>query len=116
VLARPLGRTYDRDPFVGYADIVDQGSTPFPVAPEVLADKRLTPGTTVVVATINGETRAWPTSPARTVTDTVGGVEVLVSTDGVGGSVRDQAGEPIPTRTSFWFAIVASFPEATIGL
>lgn len=115
VLARPSRRSYDRDPFVGCGARVDQGRTPFPVSAEVFADQRLTPGTAVVVATVEGETRAWPVAPARTVTDVVGGLAVTETTDGVGGVVTNSVGARVPNRTSLWFAIVTSFPNATVG-
>ena len=115
VMSRPPNRTYGRDPFVGYVERVEQGRTPFPVSEGVLNDGRLSPGTTVVVATIGDETRAWPVTPERTLTDRVGDVEVTVTLDGTGGTVVDAAGDELPTRTSLWFAIVASFPEATVG-
>jgi len=115
VMMRPAGRTYDRDPFVGYQDLVNEGVTPFPVESGALADGRLPAGERVLVATINGETRAWPTSPARTVEDSVGGIDVVVTTDGIGGSGVDPGGVRLATRSSFWFAIVAAFPEVTVG-
>ncbi len=116
VMERPVndGR-YDRDPFVGYAGRVDDGFTPFPVSSEALADQRLTPGSSVLVTTIEGETRVWPVAPPRVVEDSVAGVDVTVVLNGVGGSVADAQGVPLPTRTSLWFAIVASFPDATVG-
>ncbi|MFQ5558453.1 MAG: DUF3179 domain-containing (seleno)protein, partial [Acidimicrobiales bacterium] len=114
VLARLPGRDYSRDPFVSYAETVDSGRTPFPVDPDVLADDRLTPATSVIVAESGGEVRAWPVAPERTVVDEVAGIAVEVVTDGVGGRVTAD-GVPQGVRTSFWFAIVASFPEVTVG-
>lgn len=117
LLSQLPGRNYARDPFVGYADRVDAGQTPFPVSDEALADGRLSAGTSVVVATIDGETRAWPVSPERQVEDRVGDTDVTVTLDGeVGGTVvRTDDGTPVGTRTSLWFAVVASFPEVTVG-
>ncbi len=115
VMSRPPNRTYGRDPFVGYVDRVEQGRTPFPVSEGVLNDGRLSPGTTVVVATVGDETRAWPVTPERTVTDRLGGSELTITLDGTGGTVVGADGETLPNRTSLWFAIVASFPDATVG-
>lgn len=115
VLARPGGRAYDRDPFEGYAERVDDGRTPFPVSAEALTDDRLTSGATVVVATVDGETRAWPVEPARTIDDRIGTTEVTVTVDGTGGTIVDSAGNTLAVRTSLWFAIVAAFPDVTVG-
>lgn len=116
VLERPIndGR-YDRDPFIDYTDNVDQGLTPFPVSQEALADQRLTPGSSVLVTTVEGETRVWPVDPPRIVEDSVGGVDVTVELNGVGGTIVDADGASLPSRTSLWFAIIASFPDATVG-
>jgi hypothetical protein len=115
VMVRPRLGNYDRDPFVGYQDRVDQGLAPFPVESGALEDERLAPGDRVVVATIDGETRAWPTTPTRSVEDTLAGTTVTVDADGIGAAVTDSSGNLIATRSSFWFAIVASFPDVTIG-
>lgn len=115
VMARPRLGNYERDPFVGYQDRVDQGLTPFPVGSGALEDERLAPGARVVVATIEGVTRAWPTTPARSIEDTLAGTTVTVDADGIGATVTDSAGNLIATRSSFWFAIVASFPDVTVG-
>ena len=114
VMARPRLSNCDRDPFVGYQDRVDQGLAPFPVESGALEDERLAPGDRVVVATIDGETRAWPTTPTRSVEDTLAGTTVTVDADGIGAAVTDSSGNLIATRSSFWFAIVASFPDVTI--
>lgn len=115
VMVRPPGRSSDRDPFVGYADRVDGGSTPFPVSGGVLDDDRLSPGAMVLVATVDGVTRAWPVEPARTVTDRIGDIDVTVTVDGTGGQVVSDGGDGLPTRTSMWFAVVASFPDVAVG-
>ncbi len=115
VMVRPFGRSFDRDPFVGYADRVDDGRTPFPVSPDALADGRLSSGTAVVVVTVDGETRAWAVSPPRTVADRIGDTDVTVTVDGTGGTVVDAGGSVLPARASLWFAAVASFPEVTVG-
>lgn len=115
VLQRPPRRDYSRDPFAGYADIVDAGSTPFPVSDDALTDGRLTPGTTVAVVTLDGQARAWPVSPARTIDDALGETTVTVETDGTGALVTTADGERVPVRVSMWFAVVASFPDVTVG-
>jgi len=115
VLSRPGGRAYDQNPFEGYAERVDEGRTPFPVSAEALADDRLASGDTVVVATLEGETRAWPVEPPRSSDARIGTIEVTVTVDGTGGSVVDGAGNAVPTRTSLWFAIAAAFPDVTVG-
>ncbi len=116
VLARQPGEETLPDPFSTLAEGLDSGFAPGQIDPEVLADGRLTPGATVVAVTVGDETRAWPVTPARTITSEVGGHNVTVALDGTGATVVDtDTGRPLPNRSSFWFAIVASFPAVELG-
>lgn len=114
VMERPAGRSYDRDPFVGIGASLDAGRTPFPVDPSVFADDRLPPSTRVVIVEIDGETRAFPTAPARTIDDTVAGHAVSITADGVGATVVGPDGS-LPVRFSYWYAALAAFPEISVG-
>lgn len=160
VLSRDLGfdRRYERDPFLGYAERVDQGETPFPVRDEVLADDRLSPATQVLGVDLDGEATAYPIEPLghAAVNDTVGDQRVAVFVDADGGAAAafdpmaggtsltfetapdtrftdtetgstwdltgqaidgELAGEQldgVPSRSTFWFAYVASFPDAEV--
>ncbi len=113
VMERPAGRAYG-DSFEGYAGVLDGGRTPFPLRTDTLADERLASSAPVVYATIDGETVAWDPAPARSFVDEVGGVEVAVTTDGLGAVVTVD-GEPIPTRSSFWFAALTAFPDIELS-
>ena len=115
VLARPEGGDYTRDPFIGYAQRVDAGSTPFPVSDEALADDRLSAGTAVVVATIGDETKAWPVAPARSISSTLGPELVEVTTDGIGGTVQLPSGGAVPVRVSLWFAGGCGVSRGCVG-
>ena len=116
VLARPLGRDYSRNLFSGYSELVDSGRTPFPVDPEAFEDDRLRSGETVVVIEFGAGVWAWPVQPAMEVDQLIGDTLLRIVTDGTGGTVtRLDTGELLPTRTSMWFAIVASFPEVNVG-
>ncbi len=115
VMVRPAGRDFSRDPFSSYGDTLDSGRTPFPVSDGVMDDDRLASSARVVVVTQNGATRAWAASPARTVQDEVGGLVVTVTLDGVGGSVVDEDGRLVPSRTAFWFSIVSAYPDIKLG-
>lgn len=158
VLSRRTGynRDYDRDPFRGYQDFVDQGAFLFPVS-EAGMDPRLSPGARVLVLEVGGEVRAYPLEALApgVVEDRVGGEEVVVFLveegpsgaafrplvegmrlsfmweDGVfvdreTGSAWDLTGraidgplrgaqlEALPTKTSFWFAVVAAVPHIEV--
>lgn len=114
IMEEPFGRSYDRDPFSSYADVLDGGRTPFPLRTNALGDDRLASSAQVVFATIDGETVAWNPAPARTFTDEVGGLAVEVVTDGLGAVVTAD-GEPVPTRSSFWFAAITAFPDIELS-
>ena len=114
VMARD-GRDYSTDIFAGYAEVLDAGRTPFPVSDGVFDDDRLAPSARVIVATINGESRAWATSPARTVEDEVGWVAVRLVMDGVGGAITDAEGTPLPSASAFWFSVVSAYPDIDLG-
>jgi len=115
VLARLPGEQNLPDPFFDLAGRIDTGLTPRFLNPDALADNRFTPGATVVVATIGEITAAWPVVPVGTVITEVAGRTVSITVDGTGGTVTDAAtGERLPTRTSMWFAIAASFPNIVV--
>jgi hypothetical protein len=158
VLSRDTGydRNYDRDPFLGYAEIVNNGRFAFPVS-EAGRDARLQPATQVLAVRVGDEARAYPVSElGRAATmDTIGEQAVVVFTDLDGqtgaafqpvlegqsltfelkdgafadretGSTWDLAGRAIngplqgaqlpalPSKTSFWFAIIAAEPDITV--
>ncbi len=117
VLARPEGRSYDRDGFAGYAERVDEGRVPFPVRAEALDDDRLASSARVIVAEdpATGQVRAWPTDPAREVEDRFGGATVTVVADGTGATVRTADGRLLATRSAFWFSIVSAYPDVEVG-
>ncbi len=115
VMVRPDGRDYSQDSFANYGDVLDSGRTPFPVSDGVLDDDRLPPSARVVVATIDGESRAWATSPARVVDDELGGVAITVTTDGTGARIVDADGEAVPLRSAFWFAVLTTNPDIELG-
>lgn len=122
LLSRELGfsRDYTRDPFSSYADRVNAGSTPFPVNPEALADDRLRPATRVIAIEVGDDAVAVPVIGLLTDLEvTVGGVDHVVRPDGGGGAqafavTADGTLEPAPSRSTFWFAYVASFPNARV--
>lgn len=114
VMERPAGRSYDRDLFASYGGVLERGRTPFPLRSDTLTDDRLPSSAPVVYASIDEETVAWNPQPARSFTDTVGGVQVEVITDGRGAVVTVD-GEPIPTRSSFWFAALTVFPDLVLS-
>jgi len=116
VLSRLPGEEFLPDPFMGMAERIDGGLTPRDLAPGVLEDRRLTPGSTVVVANFDRTPVAWPVAPPRTFTSEISGQMFTVDTDGTGATITDSAtGETIPLRTSLWFAVVAAFPGTIIG-
>jgi hypothetical protein len=155
VLTRDLSfnRDYSQDRFAGYADRVDQGLIPFPVAEGVLEDTRLTPATRVVLVDGATDAVAVPVTEERSVTtfDVDGQPVVVLSNTGAGaafsglldgalleltpspagfvdratGIAFDLAGRDVggsdtrlvqvPSRSSFWFAVVAAFPDVTIA-
>ena len=152
-----FARDYSRNPFVGYADRVNDGQTPFPVSAEAMQDDRLLPATLVIGVEVQAEAAAVPleASAGLAIHETVGGSNVVVLVDeaGQGGGVYEPvagdmtltltpagnslftdaetnsswdvagraiggplAGTQLPaigSRTTFWFAYVASFPHAT---
>lgn len=123
ILSRDLGFTidYTRDPFVGYAERVNDGFTPFPVDPVALADSRLPAATQVVAIEAGGEAVAVPVEALTGDFELeVGGDSFVVAPDGAGGASvfaldPDGARTPAPSRSTFWFAYVASFPDARVA-
>ncbi len=154
VLSRETGyrRDYSRDPFLGYALLVDRGDFFFPVS-EKGRDPRLSPAEVVLAVEVGDSRRAYPLKALgdAALNDTLGGKRVVILSRKEGpsgaayvpeiegreltfeirngdlvdretGSLWDLAGlaltgplagsrlEPLPTRTTFWFALVASFP------
>lgn len=116
VLSRLPGEGLLPDPFSDLADRIDNGLAPRDLDTEVLNDKRLSPGTTVVVTDIDGAQVAWPVAPARTFSTEVAGRRVTVTADGTGATIVDSvSGDVLPSRSSLWFAVVAAFPDSVIG-
>jgi hypothetical protein len=105
------GRRYEGDPFASYAGFVDSGSFPFPVSDEVAGDTRLPLSTLVITVTIDGTTFAVPTTGVARTVDVAG---VRVNIDGVGGGDAALDASPYPSRSTFWFAAVASFPDIVL--
>ena len=81
VLSRETGfpRSYDRDPFAGYRDQVNDERFPFPVSADAL-DGRLAAGDEVLGLTVGGESRAYSARALgnAAVSDTLGGEEIVV--------------------------------------
>ena len=124
IITRDLGfrRDYTRDPFVGYAErLNDGGSTPFPVDEDAFNDGRLPPAAQVIAIEANGEAAAVPIEQLTGEFEfEVGGDQFLVVPDFTGGAEAfaiDGEGNrsPAPSRSTFWFAYVAAFPEATVA-
>ncbi len=89
VLSRDQGfaraPSYDRDPFAGYAQLVDDGRFPFPLSTETL-DGRLRPSTVVVSVKVGGTEKAYPGADldGAAINDAIGGEPILVvSRDGL---------------------------------
>ena len=122
IITRDLGfrRDYTRDPFVGYAErLNDGGTTPFPVDPDALADQRLLPAERVVGVEFGGEAAAVAIEMlSGEIEFEVGGQGFAVVPDFAGGAevffVNDDGRSPAPSRSTFWFAYVASFPNAEV--
>jgi hypothetical protein len=80
VLSRETGfrRPYERNPFLGFDEVLDRGRFAFPVSDASL-DGRLLPGTKVLTVQIGDEVRAYPlTADAPAVIEDVVGGEALV--------------------------------------
>ena len=124
LLSRDLGFNinYDRELFVGYADRVNSGDTPFPVTNGVLADNRLVPAAQVIAIEVGEDAVAVPVEELTDELEVeVGGVAHVIVPDGAGGArafmiTEDGSREPAPSRSTFWFAYVASFPAARVVL
>ena len=122
VLSRDLGfdRDYTRNPFTTYADRVNAGQTPFPVDQAALDDRRLDPAEQVVTIERGGEALAIPVAAVvDEIEVVVGGERYTVVADRAGGVsvfTLDDAGDrrPAASRSTFWFAYIAAFPEATV--
>ncbi|PZC46912.1 MAG: Protein of unknown function (DUF3179) [Chloroflexi bacterium] len=144
---------YERNPFVGYQEIVNEGRFAFPVSDKVTADKRLRPGDRVLAVRSSSEERAYllEGSGLTVINDRLNGEPIVVLidegpagaafsaevlgralifqvagetyVDNETGSTWDIAGRAVdgplqghqlqglPTRTTFWFALVASMPN-----
>ena len=123
IITRDLGfrRDYTRDPFVGYAErLNDGGSTPFPVDEEAFNDGRLPPAAQVIAVEANGEAAAVPIELVTGEFEfEVGGQQFVVVPDFAGGAEAfsleaDGNRSPAPSRSTFWFAYVAAFPNAEV--
>ncbi len=122
LLTRETGytRDYERDSFATYDEFLDAGNFAFPVG-EAARDDRLLPSELVVTVQLDGSTVAYPVERLDgPVDDDIGGTAVRVVPHGGGANVFEveddgSDGAAIPARTSFWFAIVAAFPDVTVG-
>jgi hypothetical protein len=130
ILSRDTGfqRDYDRDPFVDYAEVVNTGRFAFPVSEagqgtaimDTVGDQDV-----VIFADPSGPTGAayQPVAGEQTLTFEVQDGEF---TDLETGSTWDLAGRAssgplagtqllaVPSKTTFWFAIIAAEPEITV--
>lgn len=157
VLSRETGfkRNYDSDRYAPLADRANRGEFTFPVSGKS-RDSRLAAGSVVIGLRRRDEVRAYRVDSGRAAVmmDRLGGEDVVVFTDGVGGgaafapsaggrrlqfrmqggqirdretnSVWDLAGravsgalqgaqlEQLPTKRSFWFAMIATEPSITV--
>lgn len=158
VLARPASRparTYERDPFLGFEEVLNSGRFAFPVS-EAVSDARLQAGDRVLAVRVGSDVRGYPllASGPQVIVDQVGDQDVVVLLDpggptgaafhpvvsgkpltfqvrdgefvdretesvwnlagqAVKGPLRGQRLTPIPSRTTFWFAIIAAEQEIT---
>ena len=88
IMTRDVGpnpERYTRDPFVGYAENIDNGFFIFPVG-EAAQDPRLTPATLVIGVELGGIARAYPIEflGLAATSDNVGGVATVLFTTGDG--------------------------------
>jgi hypothetical protein len=119
VLSRDTGhdRPYERDAFAGYADAIDDGRFTFPVG-EAATDGRLAASRAVVVVEHEGVVRAYPVDDSvEPIEDDIAGLPVLIRPNGSGADVFRRTGttlEAMPSRSSFWFAVVAAFPNVEL--
>ena len=124
IISRDLGfrRDYERDPFAGYAEGINNGAdTPFPVNPEAISDGRLPPAAQVIAVEANDESAAVPVDLlAAEFEFSVGGEDFVVVPDFAGGAeafsvAANGTRSPAPSRSTFWFAYVAAFPDAEVA-
>ena len=115
-LSRDTGfsRRYERDNFSRYDEAVAAGDFAFPVG-DAARDDRLGAADIVVAVTIGDTTVAYPTASLDgPFDDSVGGVGVTVTPHDFGASVTREDGEPVGTRTAFWFSVAGAFPEIEV--
>ncbi|MEM9747033.1 MAG: DUF3179 domain-containing (seleno)protein [Actinomycetota bacterium] len=120
VLSRDTGfeRRYEVDRFSTYAERVAVGDVPFH-PDEIDLDDRLLPSEPVVIVdltALGGDgVVAYPTELFDgPVEDRVGGIELLITPHELGATVTAPDGDPLPSRSSFWFAAVGAFPEIEV--
>jgi uncharacterized protein DUF3179 len=160
VLTRDVGRspeTYERDPFVGFTERVDEGRFAFPVS-AAGRDTRLTPATMVTAVEFDGFARAYPVDALgqAATNDVVGQTALVLFTTGNGatgtvfspiapdgtaltftatgsaftdkqtnstwdafgraisGPLEGSSLDALPSRSTFWFAYIAAFPNAEV--
>jgi len=123
IITRDLGfrRDYTNDPFATYSDRLNAGGdTPFPVNPDALADGRLPPAARIIAIEAGGESTAVPVDLLNLELEVdVGGESFVIVPDLTGGAEAfsvNAAGErsPAPSRSTFWFAYVAAFPDTEV--
>ena len=124
IITRDLGfsRDYTRDPFAGYQERLNSGgSTPFPVDEAALADDRLPPASQVIAIEVGEEAVAVPIELLSSEFEVeVGGEQFVVVPDFTGGAQAfaidgDGNRSPAPSRSTFWFAYIAAFPDADVA-
>ncbi|MDH3706518.1 MAG: DUF3179 domain-containing protein [Acidimicrobiia bacterium] len=120
VLADEQGfdRDYGLDRFVGYEAAVDQGRTPFPVDDAHFADDRLAPSTRIIGFEGPGFAVAVPAEGSPAVVEIErGGARFEVRRASGSAAVwqlRPGGADPYPSRSSFWYAYLAAFPEVEV--
>ena len=158
VLSRETGfvRNYDRDPFIGLEDTINQGIFPFPVTDAAL-DDQLEPAALVLGVELGDEARAYSLEEPEdaVIEDELDGEAIVVfrraegpvavafrpeaggqelsfelrdgrfvdretesewslTGEAIAGPLAGERLAPLPARTTFWFAYVAAFPDATV--
>lgn len=121
VLTRETGfaRDYERDAFATYSESVDAGRFAFPVG-ESANDPRLLPSELVVVVQVGERVAAYAVEQSEDAfVDMFGETRIRVTPRDGGATVHEvepdgSVGAQLPSRTSFWFAIVGAFPDVEL--
>ncbi|MDJ0767831.1 MAG: DUF3179 domain-containing (seleno)protein [Ilumatobacter sp.] len=123
VLSRDLGfgRNYERNSFAGYEERVAEGRFAFPVG-DAAFDDRLPLAELVVVVELGDQVVAYAVDDLdQPLDDDVDGFGIRVTPHAGGASVvaidgdgDGEPGEPIPSRTAFWFSVAGAFPDVEV--